>query len=349
LTNGVSSDYVGKKIEGTSSLQVETMTTPLHSKAGTYPESHRSSLCVEGPPEESFDEKYNKRMEFPLSLVSAIFVHVLVGAVLVVLLVYAIGAETDKSPTKMSLVNLEGLDEKGSGAVGSGGNEVDLKFKDEGFAETDLNPIVNTPKLPEVRENRPNPIVSPDTVQNKKQEQPQGGKQGTGLEKGSGNDNSQGPGPGGKGTDSTQARNMRWVLRFKVESGRDYIEQLKAMGAEIIFQVPDSERIILIADLGKPKEQKQASEEDQKRLAKKVKFNDSREQAVKSVIGTLGLENVSPKSFWAFFPKEVEDEIARKELNYRNRRSEDIEETVFRVRVKDGKYEILVEEQRVKK
>jgi hypothetical protein len=48
------------------------------------------------------------------------------------------------------------------------------------------------------------------------------------------------------------------------------------------------------------------------------------------------------QSFWAFFPRGLEDELSRKELAYRNRRSEDIEETIFSVLIRGGSYEVVV-------
>ena len=53
--------------------------------------------------------------------------------------------------------------------------------------------------------------------------------EGSGDEAGEGYDGSAGKGPGGSGADSTLGRNMRWVLRFKVTGGRDYLDQLKSM------------------------------------------------------------------------------------------------------------------------
>jgi hypothetical protein len=112
---------------------------------------------MEGPHEESFDEKYNKRLEFPLSLVSAILIHVLVGAVLVFVLFYLMGIGGDPSGVPVKLVNLEGMDEAGAGAVGSGGKEEPL-FK----AEVDLafgpKSLVVPSKLPDVKINPQQPM-----------------------------------------------------------------------------------------------------------------------------------------------------------------------------------------------
>jgi hypothetical protein len=339
------------------------MTTPFASSTNLDRESQDTSTCLEGPPEESFDEKYNKRLEFPLSLVSAILFHVVVGAVLVVLLVYAIGFESDNSDVKMSLVNLEGFDDKGLGATGAGGeNNPDIKGDSEWIK--DDAPIKDPVILPEIKEDIRKAIefidpagnlpISPSNadayakLDKSIRDKLLGAKQGAGPGPGNGIDDKPGTGPGGEGADSTLARNMRWVLRFKVESGRDYIEQLRLMGAEVLVPVPDSKKSILIADLSKPREQKEASDDDLKRLAKKVKFSDGRKEAVKAVAATLGID-FSPKSFWAFFPKDVEDELWKKESGYRNRRAEDIEETIFIVRIRDGKYEFLVDEQKIKK
>jgi hypothetical protein len=139
------------------------------------------------------------------------------------------------------------------------------------------------------------------------------------------------------------------VLRFKVNSGQDYLDQLKSMKAEIVIQVGESDKLLLIEDLGMPKKQKTSTEADFKRLAKKIHFNDSRPEAVKGILDVLGLEKDIANKFWAFFPSEVENEFAKKELSYQNHRFEDIKETIFRINVKDGKYEIEVVEQKLKR
>lgn len=319
---------------------------------------------MDGSPEESFDEKYNKRLEFPLSLVSAILIHVLVGAVLVFVLFYLMGIGGDPSGVPVKLINLEGMDEAGAGAVGSGGTEEDPFFKADGNPDMSAMSIADPARLPEIKVNMQQtfkdlglpdnlPISDAnakafDSLAKDVLKKLLAARPGAGSQNGSGSNNSPGNGPDGIGADSTFAKNMRWVLRFKVKDGQDYLDQLKAMGAEILVPKPNSEKCILIADISKPNDQKTASDDDLKRLAKKIKFSDSRPEAVKSVCKTLGLD-FSPKAFWAFFPSDVEDELSKKELNYRNRRSEDIEETIFRVAIKEGKYEIIIDEQKIKK
>ncbi len=175
-----------------------------------------------------------------------------------------------------------------------------------------------------------------------------GAKQGSGKGDGSGYDGSAGKGPGGTGADSTLGRSMRWVLRFKVTGGRDYLDQLKAMEAKILVPIPNTETFMFFPDLNNISNHRIASEADMQMLRNLQQFSDSRRDAVQGVAGALGLD-YRPQTFWAFFPKTVEDELARKETSFRNRRSDDIEETIFRVTVVGGNYTIVVDDQRIKR
>ena len=152
-----------------------------------------------------------------------------------------------------------------------------------------------------------------------------------------------------KVADLLKDRNLRWVLRFKVASGEEYLNQLKLMEAEILVPIPGTDKVILIKDLGKPDEQKNGSADDFERLGKKLKFQDDRKEVVKAVAKILKVDQHAPTAFFAFFPLKLQDELAAKELSYRNRKVEDIEETIFRITVKDEKYEIQVVDQKLKK
>jgi hypothetical protein len=318
---------------------------------------------IEGPPEEDFDEKYNKRLEFPISIVAAILLHVMMGAFLVFVLLGLLGSGEDKGGVPVKLVALDGLDDSGEGSAGSGGVE-DPFIKADGDPDKAFDSLVDPSKLPDVKEKMQETIKYLDPTGNLKvsdanaaaysslnetvRKQLMGQRQGSGKEAGSGFDGSKGKGPGGTGSDSTLGRNMRWVLRFKVDSGRDYLEQLKALNAEILVPHPDSDKCILIESLDNLSNQRPSTEDDMRRLANKVKFSDGRREACKMIAKTLGL-NFTPQSFWAFFPKKIEEELARKETGYRNKRAEDIEETVFSVRVRGGEAEFIVEEQKMKR
>lgn len=328
------------------------MTIPITSSSSPDNESQKTSSDIWGPPEESFDEKYNKRLEFPLSLVSAVLLHVVAGALLTVFLVYVLGGGRDLPNVTVSLVKVTGLDDTGLGNPGAGRDND--PFFDENH--NPVKPFEELNRLPDPdlqkkfdalvpKENLPRFSETPD----KSPEKPQpGGKPGAGGGTGKGDDPSKDKGPGGAGADATQARNLRWVLRFKVTSGKDYLEQLQMLGAEILIPVPNTDKCILIPDANKPNERREATQDDLKRLKDKITFCDSRPEAVKAMARTLALD-FTPKEFWAFFPAELEKELARKESSYRNRRAEDIQETIFRVTVRDGKCEIDVDEQTIKR
>ena len=316
--------------------------------------------------EEDVWEKYNKRMEFPLAAVAAVLLHVLVFALLIFVLVGLMGGE-DKSGPELKLMQVGGLDDSGEGSAGSGGQENPDR-------DADVNPVTAAEKsfatpealaeakadLSKLVLDDPNgklPISAPNAQAYKDLNKSiaekllgVGGKKGSGPGAGSGDSGEAGNGPGGTGADSTRARGLRWVLRFKVAGGSDYVDQLKAMGAEVLIPLTSDKDCILIPDLSNPAAQKVASDTDFKRLARKIQFSDNRPAQVRDVLATLGVKAPgNPKAFWAFFPKNLEDELASMETNFRNRRPEQIEETIYQVTVRNGKFELKVVDQVAKK
>src|SRR5438067_2991103 len=117
------------------------------------------------------------------------------------------------------------------------------------------------------------------------------------------------PPPRAVDPEAARAKSLRWVLRFKVESGKNYVEQLKLLNAAILIPLPGSEKALLIPDLTKPETRREATEKDYKELDLKIRFSDTRREAVVGVAGALGLD-FTPKTFFAFFPRKVEDELA---------------------------------------
>ena len=110
----------------------------------------------------------------------------------------------------------------------------------------------------------------------------------------------------------------------------------------------DNKNAIIFTDLKNLSKRRPATDDDLKRLAGLVRFYDSREDSVRGVVAELK-PGGKPTSFFAFFPKPVENELSRKELGYRNRRLENIEETIFRIRVRDGNVQIEVVDQTLKR
>ncbi len=325
----------------------------------------KSTAVIEPPPEEEFWDRYNKRLEFPLSSVAAVLLHVGVAALLVFALVRLMDKDEDKSGVPVKLVNLAGLDDEGEGSSGSGGIDDPIVRTDNDPVRSAIDSLPDPSKLPEIKENLRQSIKYLDPTGNMPisdanaaayqgleeslRKKLLGARQGSGNEKGSGYDGSAGKGPGGTGADSTLGRNMRWVLRFKVNGGRDYLDQLHAMGAKLLIPIPpENSKCIMIEDIRNPGNQRVATDGDLSAMAAQVKFSDTRPGVVREVAAALGLD-FTPKTFWAFFPKNVEEELARKETQHRNRRADDIEETIFRVAVRGGAFEILVDEQKLKR
>ncbi|HEY2783910.1 MAG TPA: hypothetical protein VGJ05_02960 [Fimbriiglobus sp.] len=153
----------------------------------------------------------------------------------------------------------------------------------------------------------------------------------------------------GTGADSATGRSLRWVMKFNVRNGQDYVSQLGVLKASIIVPVPlDNKKMMLFDHLRNPKPGQIATEKDIDRLSKLVRFSDSSDEAVKEISKALGIKEFVPKTFFAFFPREFEEELARKEKEYQGKKPEEVEETKFRVTVKRDKYTIEVVEQKLK-
>lgn len=318
-----------------------------------------------GPPPEQFWSRYNRRFEFPISAAAAVLLHSGVAALLLIVLVQLMGSSPSRGAVPIELVPELGLDDDGSGRPGGGGFPDPLVEKDASPWTASLALLPDPAKLPDVTQSIRKLIddeagaipISPanapqyqelDEVLRKKLLQNPGAKKGAGTEPGRGDTGEKGSGPGGDKNDDSRARSLRWVLRFSTESGRDYVDQLAALKAQILIPIPpENKETLIVPDLKERKKHRPGTDADLKQLAGKVKFSDARKDSVESVCAELGIE-VKPRTFWAFFPKEVEDELLKKEKAYRNRLPENIEETVFRVRWKDGKIDLIVEDQRVK-
>jgi hypothetical protein len=142
---------------------------------------------------------------------------------------------------------------------------------------------------------------------------------------------------------------MRWVLRFRTASGEDYIQQLAAMGATIVIPIPpENKDVLYYSDLRNPTNGRAATAADTRVIANQVKFSDGRRDSVDNVVRVLK-PGFTPKVFWAVFPKNIEEELERKEKGYRNRSAADIEETAFKISVNGGNVNIVVDDQKIKR
>lgn len=330
-------------------------------EASTKPDPKAKPARIEGPPEESFEEKYNKRLEAPLSLVGSILIHVLIGVVIGYCVLVLLAKPEDKSGVPVRSMAVGGLNDDGDGSAGSGGKEDPLiESLNRDPATAAVESLADPSKLPQIEDVQKTiktidptgniPVSSSNMaayagLDKAIRDKLLGANRGSGNEAGKGSDGSKGTGPGGSGSNSTLGRNMRWTLRFKVSSGRDYLDQLKAMRAKLLIPIPGGDKCYLIENLDNPGTPRVVDPAD---FGSLLRFVDSRPEAVNSVIGALGLD-VKTRSFCAIFTKEQEAELAKMETNYRNRRAEDIEETIFKVTIRGGVPEVYVDEQKVKR
>lgn len=70
-------------------------------------------------------------------------------------------------------------------------------------------------------------------------------------------------------------------------------------------------------------------------------FVDEDWSSIRGVISELGVD-FRPEQMVAFFPHDVEEELAQKSMAFHNRKEEDIRQTTFKVLVVNGKYAIKV-------
>ena len=85
-----------KVTESTSRYRCRDARTRHQARAETAKADDDAIGLIDGPPEEAFWDKYNKRLEFPLSTVSAVLVHVLIGAVIVFGIFHLMDREADR-------------------------------------------------------------------------------------------------------------------------------------------------------------------------------------------------------------------------------------------------------------
>jgi len=315
------------------------------------------------PPEPGVWRKYSSNFELPISVLISTFFLTLMFAVLVGLLFLALGSGPEKKVPPISLVD-GGNDDVGDGSPGGGGNpndQVVVKEKPPQSEDDDKLPDPK-PELPEVKDIKnsialddptaPDVAVAPENAESysklddelRKKLLNIGGPKGDKPGPGTGN-GPPGPGDGGTGSDATRQRSLRWVMRFKTNGGRDYLDQLQALGAVVLVAVPpEKKKMYLFRDLKNPRPGTIASDDDLLQFSKQIQFCDPKRDTANEVGKALNCEFV-PSEFWAIFPKGIEDELSSLEKNYRNRRADDIEQTIFQVSVVAGKYRLVVTEQ----
>jgi hypothetical protein len=312
----------------------------------------------DAPSENAFWQHYNSRLELPTSGLISLLTHVLIlGTVATLYFVINSSAE-DKESVPIRLVE-GGDDDAGLGnADARGSDEPLVKGDNSSPTMADVAALALPTDLPQVQKDFTK-IVQLDpnlaTVNPPSEKAPAYAKLSDALQKkllpvgspqGRGGNSD---GPAGIGSDATKARSLRWIMRFKTLDGRDYLNQLAGFGAIVIVPVPpENSSAYVFRDLANPRPGEQVSEAEWQKLAQQVQFCDFKQDSVRQVTAELGLSQLKAQMFWAFFPKSIEEEMAKKERSYQNRAPESIQETVFEVANVGGKYEMRVVRQSLK-
>ena len=313
------------------------------------------------PPDDEFWEKYSPHYEFPLSSIGSIAMHV-AGVAIFLLLLWLLSrmSISDTKPVPMIGITVDG-DGSGGDSKGGGGGEPMPKEDinplerpmdpSRPIPEADLAKIKDleqwTPKVPSLDEGlRPESLSTVDKLNKLNDDlrkallEGMSRKKGKGPGEGSGNSGVEDKGSGTTGDPTSSGnRAVRWELNFKTNDGRDYLTQLAAMKATLVIPQPSDwktnkvYRDILNSPSG------EAFSMDQ--MSGMYFVDDTTADSIASAL-KLGF---SPPFFIAFFPKDIEEELAKKEREYRGRKESEIFSTKFKILIRDGKPSITVVDQ----
>ena len=313
-----------------------------------------------GPPEATVWKKYSPNLEFPISLLVSTFFLTSLFAILVGLLFLSLGGGPEKKVPPFSLID-GGDDDAGAGSPGAGGQPEELHVAPTPKSTSGDESIKTDSALPEIKAiqdaiafedpSAEAVAVAPENAKNLQRLEESLKQKLTGIGGPKGNpgagkgDGQPGVGPGGDGASSTRARSLRWVMRFQTSGGRDYLDQLQALGAIVLVAVPPEKKSMYVfKDLRNPVPGVIATDAELATYSQQIQFCDPKSKSGEEVGAALKL-NFTPGEFWAIFPKGIEEELSKLEKSYRNRRPEDVEQTIFKVSVVGGQYKLVVSEQ----
>ncbi len=340
------------------------------------------------PPDERFWQRYSPHAEFPLSSAGSLVLHLLLFGLLALaawLGVALFGQTNRQLPVEAVRVvaggggNRNGQDDgPNSGAPVEAGqpNENEANAPpDAPPPKIEVDPAA--PQKPKFEEQSGRRIQASDTASNtfenlrksvgrirSPSSQPSGRGQG-----GSGSGGGQGSGEGtgigsGKGNGppanltQREKRALRWSLLFNTIDSADYVAQLQGLGAVLAFPVRESGgdfeyRTVRNLTPGRAK----LLNEDIRNIQAMVRWIDDKPRNAIGVMTVLGLP--MPKisqdklHFFACMPERLEQKLLELELAYLKKQNpgrseDDIFETKFKIKVRNGKYQPEVYEQTLK-
>ena len=311
------------------------------------------------PPEETFWRKYSPNHEVPLSTMASFVIHFFLG-----LLVIALGANFfwggDPEPPAVDNIVFAG-----GGGPGDGGGAPDalldpreaVAFDPNFRGSTVRSDLTYDPKdIPPLPSDAGRPIEEVRTGVDQAKgiadaarrigSQGRGGP-GTGGGKGSGD----GPGEGdgsGPGKQTKRAKRMeRWVLNFRYNSGEEYARRLENLQA--ILVVPEGDKFRVYEDLSRRPVRGTVKTLAEINQLNRIYWRDDNPDSVAALAQALGWPTV-PRYVAAFFPRDLEEELARQERAYRGLTEEEIDarrlETIFQAERVAGRWNVKVVDQR---
>jgi hypothetical protein len=357
--------------------------TPSVAESTPLPKTSVQTVKPQVPPEEQFWERYSPHHEAPLSGVGSFAIHFLIASFLILAGYLGwLGLGSRRAAVSTDVVRLESgggggkktgtSDEPGDGGTPKEAVDAEPKTDQPKTSEVDVvrpdlkDVNIETQKLPpqdakdanarfikEANENARAFSSLDEEMRRKLREgltQAPRGKGGPGSGggegKGTGPGTGDGRGPGNSTLSQREKRMLRWTMMFDTRSGQDYLRQLRGLGA--ILAIPKDRSggdYWIIRDLGG--HPPQLLDEDVRQI-QRIFWIDDKPPSVASVMRALGL-NMNPDRFVAFMPQELEEKLFEMELRFRGLREDDIEETVFQVRVVGGRYTPFVISQREKR
>ncbi len=330
------------------------------------------------PPDEQFWQRYSPHHEFPLSSVISAGLHIVVVALL--LLAAWVALYFVNQANKPLPVEAVEYDRGGGGGNARGVGDLPGKNsaaplpEDTGNQQENPNPTPPEVKFNDLKVGDVDPLqvaikdesgqtavaVSDDVRQRLESLNQDIRKQltkglapakgesgsGTGGGNGTGHGKANGPGTGdAKGKlDRRTKRVLRWSMIFNTESGEDYLRQLaniKPGGGAILAvpQPPNGTSFMVLRDLHK--RPATGAVEDISKIHR-IYWVDDKPESVAGLARALGLPAVPPYIV-AFFPEELEQQLAKLEHDHKGLGEDEIEETKFSVvHSPDGSYHAQV-------
>lgn len=307
------------------------------------------------PPEETVWRKYSAHYEFPISVLSSVSIHFFVFMMVVLFGALLLGLGHTDPP------EVETVEFAGGGGPGDGAStpqevqEVAMKEPELTFKLDDVN-IDDSTK----RENLAADLTSEDQFKGQFDdptkrvgEQGKGGSgAGGGLGDGFGTGEGSGSGPGKQ--KRRAKRTDRWALAMRYSNGEELYQEWAKMKAIIVIpegqlEKGDYTKFRVYRDLSTKAPQGKVETRETLNTLNRVWFFDRNRDSVRELSKYLGY-SAPPRFIALFIPRELEDELLRKELGYKNRKEEQLEgwETIFEVSRVGDRFNARVLEQKKK-